>query len=252
MGDIKEVRDVLGKEKRFWDRYGGYGSGPGILEKEEKEFIERIIKEAVEGKRVLNPACFGGRWMEFLQKLGAREVVGLDISDWYSELARDKFKGKKGVFRRLASALGSLVSRKKKTVWVDVVQGDASVFFPFRPGAFDVIFSHEPLPLLRELEGEPDDITLSFYLHLFSVPTSLLLFTEPLLRPAVEKAKKQLEELGGELGAEVELLESPSGSMVIRIKTPEEGRRKAWEKYEELLEELKGEHKPEQGSRPGF
>jgi ubiquinone/menaquinone biosynthesis C-methylase UbiE len=104
-------------------RLNNFGRGPS-----EQETLNALLGE-VEGLRILDAACAGGRLSAWLADKGA-EVVGLDITATMLDAAKARLAGRG-----------------------HVVQADLAELLPIRDEAFDVVLSAFTLHYLRDWAG---------------------------------------------------------------------------------------------------
>jgi SAM-dependent methyltransferase len=122
---VQSDRRVAETSRSFtweWSRY------PGSLAEDQRVFLEECQLEEgdLKGKRVLDAGCGMGRYALVALSLGA-EVVAVDLSESWARL----------------------IPTARQEARLHVVQGDL-LKPPFRPGLFDLVYSHGVLHHTRD------------------------------------------------------------------------------------------------------
>ena len=136
-----------------------------------RKIADKVLPDDLSGKRCLDAATASGFWAFEMERRGAAEVVGIDISsskdrDWQFDWdAPDDTIGMPKSFEVARDALGSKVSRIECNLY------DAS---PERLGMFDFVFIgsvllhlRDPVRALRALRTVTAGELRSFEVHLF-------------------------------------------------------------------------------------
>ncbi|MBI3300021.1 MAG: methyltransferase domain-containing protein [Elusimicrobia bacterium] len=126
-GRVARTAESFGFE---WHRY------PGSRPVDEAIFLEEVQlpPEALKGKLTLDAGCGMGRFTTAARGLGA-EVVAMDLSE----------------------ALTRLIGAMKADPRLHVVQGDL-LHPPFKPGVFDLVFSHGVIHHTADTKGAFDAV----------------------------------------------------------------------------------------------
>jgi ubiquinone/menaquinone biosynthesis C-methylase UbiE len=97
------------------------------------KYLKEIIPKNLKNKVILDLGCGDGRWSEYLSKLGAKKVFGIDISQDMLDLAKQRIKDK-------------LLSNIK------IIRADIQNL-PFSNFSIDLAFSVFSLMYFRNLEA---------------------------------------------------------------------------------------------------
>ena len=75
----EEYHEYVSREDNVWHKYM------------EKPLLKKILKEKIKSKKVLDLGCGSGIFSNELLKLGAKKVVGLDLSDELIEIGKKEY-----------------------------------------------------------------------------------------------------------------------------------------------------------------